>query len=204
MTVRVITAPSVEPISLEQARDWCRVDEDNFTSAEQAFMTSLIKAMRSYAENLTGRAFVQRTLELTLPAFPEGGVIELPYPPLISVTHVKYIAYDGTLTTVDEADYEVDTYREPGRVQPAYLENWEGTRNVFNAVQVRYEAGYAPTSSPTDYRENVPDLVKTWMHARIATLWENREQLVISNLVEIPRAFADGMLDDLILGTRIA
>lgn len=200
MTVREITAPSVEPVSAAQAVDWLRAESADFNDGQTALLELLIQAMREHAETLTGRAFVQRTLELSLPCFPSSGVIVLPRPPLISVTSVKYYAFDGTDTTVDPTLYEVDTASEPGQVQPAYLETWEGTRNVFNAVRVRYEAGYAPVSSPTDYREKVPARLKLWVHARLATLWRNREQLVVGNLVKIPRDFADGMLDGLKVG----
>lgn len=206
MPVREITAPVVEPVSLDQAKTWCRIDDTGdavIDDANDALLTMLIKAMREYAENLTGRAFVQRTLELALPWFPSGGVIVLPCPPLVSVTSVKYIDYAGVLQTVPDDEYEVDTDGEPGRVQPAYLQSWNGTRNVFNAVRVRYEAGYAPSSSPTDYRENVPASVKVWMQARLATLWEQREQLITGTIVaEIPRGYADGLLDSLVIGAR--
>jgi uncharacterized phiE125 gp8 family phage protein len=194
MTVRVITPPSVEPVSLAQAKQWCRIDDD--ITDQDAVITILIQGMREYAENLTGRAFVQRTLELTLPCFP--AVIELPRPPLISVTHIKYYDLSGALQTLDPGVYEVDSYREPGLVRPAYLESWEPARNVFNAVQVRYEAGYAPVGSPTDYREMVPANLKVWMNARLATLYENREQLITGTIVQpLPRDFADGLLDSL-------
>jgi uncharacterized phiE125 gp8 family phage protein len=199
MTTRIITQPSVEPVSLQQAKQWCRIDDD--ITDQDAVITMLVQAMREYAEDLTGRAFVQRTMELTLPCFPSGGVIEIPSPPLISVTHVKYYDLAGALQTVDPSVYEVDTNREPGLVRPAYLESWEPTRNVFNAVRVRYEAGYAPVGSPTDYREMVPARLKVWMQARLSTLFEHREQLVTGTIVApLPRDFADGLLD----GLRIA
>lgn len=203
MTVRVVTPPLYEPVSRDQAIEWIRAESADVTAGQQAILDLLIKGMRGYAENLTGRAFVQRTLELTLPGFPTREIV-LPRAPLASVTHIKYYDHAGVLQTVDAADYEVDTYSEPGKVQPAYLENWEGTRNVFNAVQVRYVAGY-PVGSPQDeaaYRENVPAEVKLWMHARIATLWKQREQLVTGTIVQaLPRDFADGLLDSLRLGT---
>lgn len=203
MTVRTITEPSVEPVTVAEAKEWLRIESGDTTAAQDALLALLVKAMRAYAENLTGRAFVQRTLELTLPEFP-CGEIELPFPPLVSVTHVKYTDIGGELQTVDAVDYEVDAYGEPGRVQPAWLSSWPATRGVFNAVQVRYVAGYAPTGSPTDDAENVPAAVKLWMHARLATLWRDREQLIGANRQAIPRAFADGLLDALVLGSRVA
>lgn len=197
MTVRIVTQPAVEPITVAQARAWCRIDGTD----EDSILEILIKSMREYAEEYTGRAFVQRQLELTMDSF-DGREIHLPYPPLLSVTHIKYIAYDGTLTTIDPDDYEVNTYEEPGEVQPAYLQVWPGVRDVFNAVQIRYLAGYAPTDgSPTDYTANIPAALKQWMMARIATAFEHREQLIVGATVNpLPRHFADGLLDGLKIG----
>lgn len=205
MTVKTIVEPAVEPVSLAEARLWLRIDEGDTT--QDPVIEVLIKAMREHAEDsLTGRAFVSRTLRLSLPAFPAGSVIELPYPPLISVTSVKYIDDAGALQTVAAADYEIDYEREPALIQPAYLKSWPSTRAVFNAVQVVYVAGY-PSGSPSDAaaaREVVPAAFKLWMRARIATLFEQREQLMFNNQVEVPRHFADGILDGLLVGTRIA
>lgn len=200
MTVRIITAPTVEPVTRAQAKLWCRIDSDD--TSQDAVIDMLIQSMREYAENLTGRAFVQRTLELTLPGFPEEGIIELPFPPLISVASVKYIDINGTLQTVASFDYQVDSYQQPGRVKPAWLKWWwQIVRDDFNAVQVRYDAGYAPSASPTDYAENVPGSVKTWMQARLATLFGNREQIITDRgAFEMPRDFADGLLDSLKVG----
>jgi len=199
MTVRIVTPPSVEPVTLAEARAWCRLESDD--TANDTVLTLLIQAMRERAENITGRAFVQRTLRLSLPAFP-GFTIELPYPPLVSVTSVKYYDAAGVQQTVDPADYEVDTDREPGCVQPAYGETWQYTRAMFNAVQIVYEAGYAPTGSPTDYRENMPASLKLWMQTNMAALFENREQIVPDGrMAVLPRDLGEGLLDSLKVGT---
>ena len=196
MTLRIITQPSVEPITLAEAKLQCRV-ETTFT-ADDDLLNALITAVRQQVENLTRRALVQQTLELTLDCFPASGVIELPRPPLQSVTSVKFIDTDGTLTTVPASEYQVDTYREPGLVMPAYLESWDATRSDFNAVQVRYVAGYA-SGSPQDavgLVENIPQALKHWMKVRINTLYNQREGINIGNTVsEIPRDFVGGLLD---------
>ena len=203
MTVRVVTPPLVEPVTLAEARLWCRIDTDD--TAQDAVITLLIQAMREYAENLTQRAYIQRTLELTLPCFPYRAV-ELPRAPLQSVSFIKYIAFDGTLTTIPAAEYELDTAREPGIVQPAYLESWPGVRDVVNAVQIRYVAGYPEgDGSPSDLRANMPAALKVWMQARLSTLFEIREQLVIgATVTPLPRDFADGLLDGLRIGNLFA
>lgn len=191
MTVRVITAPSVEPLSLTEAKLHLRED----LSTQDTLITALIVAAREYAELYTGRVFVQRTLEWTQDCFPY--CIELPFPPLVSVSSVKYIDTDGVLQTVSAADYQVDTYSEPGKVKPAYgVAGWPSVRSSdFNAVQVRYVAGY-PEGSPADYASGVPEPVKQWMRIRIAQLYEHREAVIAGTIAApLPRDFVDGLLD---------
>lgn len=192
MTVRTIIEPTVEPLSLTEAKLHLRED----LSVQDTLITSLIVAARQYAELYTGRAFVQRTLELTLSCFEH--CIALPFPPLASISSVKYIDTNGALQMVSASDYQVDTYAEPGLLKPAYgVTGWPSVRSSdFNAVQVRYVAGYAPVGSPTDYASGVPEPVKQWMRVRIAQLYEHREAIVAGTIVApLPRDFVDGLLD---------
>lgn len=203
MTVRVVTEPPAEPLTLTEAKRHLVVDSD-FTT-DDTYITALIPVARRYAENYTRRAFVQRTLELTLPYFAGyQSVIVLPQPPLISITSVKYLDADGVLTTIAAADYQVDTYSMTGRLKPAYLKSWPVvTRNDFNAVQIRYEAGYSPSGSPAsdlDYAANIPKTLKQWMLVRIAQMYEQRTPIITGTIVAtIPRDFVDGLLDELIV-----
>ena len=200
MTVRVITEPTVEPVSLAEAIDWTHADDG--TAATDAALTMLIGAMRRYAENLTGRAFVQRALQLILPCWQAQ--IALPYPPAVSVESVTYVDTDGVVQTLDADLYVVHDWREPALIVPAFTAIWPSTRAVLDAVRVNYTAGYAPIGSPADdYASGVPPQVKTWMHARIATLHNQRDQMVQGNVMQIPRDFCDGLLDDLVIGSRL-
>lgn len=202
MTVRVVTGPVYEPVSLAEAKAWCRIDD----TASDSVLTLLIGAMRRYAENLTSRAYVQRSLQLILPHW-SCEAIELPYPPLVSVTSIQYIDTGGATQTLAADQYVVHDYREPALIVPAWSVAWPSTRDVMNAVQVNYAAGYAPVGSPTDeaaYQAAIPQNLKVWMQARLATLFEHREQIVTGTIVsELPRHFADGLLDDLIVGSRL-
>lgn len=199
MSVRIITEPEAEPVTLAEAIDWTRADDGS--AATDAALTMLIGAMRRYAENLTGRAFVQRGLQLVLPCWEYR--IELPYPPLVSVESVTYVDTSGNVQTLDAALYVVHNWREPGIIVPEFSSVWPATRAVEDAVRVNYTAGYAPVGSPTDPASGVPDNLKLWMHARIATLYNQRDQLMNANSVAIPRDFADGLLDDLVIGSRL-
>lgn len=197
--IRIVTAPPYYPVSLAEAKLWIRedgTDQDNV-------ITMLLSAMTNHAEKITGRAFVKRTLELNLPRFAH--TIELPWAPLIGIDSVGYTDTDEAAQVVATTEYEVDTTSEPGRVRPLSSKFWPSIGTRFNPVKIQYRAGYETVGSPqgeAEYQAGVPDELKTWIHARFATLYENREQLIQNNQVEIPKAFADGMLDGLIIGTR--
>lgn len=212
MTVQVVQAPAFQPVALAEAREWCRVESDD--TDHDAVLTLLVKAMTAYAENLTGRAFVRRQLKLYLPCWPmintahyHGNGIEVPYPPLIAVSSLKYRDEDGVLQDLDSELYDVHNWREPGLIVRAYDEIWPSHRAAPDAIQVTYFAGYAPSSSPDDeaaLQENVPASVKAWIQARLLTLFDKRDQLVQGgNVAELPRAYVDGLLDDLVLGARL-
>lgn len=210
MTVRVVTAPVYEPVTRAQAKLWAKVDTD--LSADDAIFDMLVKAMREYAENITGRTFVQRSLQLILPDTQLLHIDRrtrigfcLPYPPLVSVSSITYIDTDGTQQTLDAADYDVHTWREPGIVVQDWNSSWPSYRSEPDAWRLNYLAGYAP-GSPQDeaaHQEVLPAALKVWMQARLATLYRDREQLIMGNQVMIQRDFADGLLDALIVGERL-
>lgn len=206
MSVIVVTPPAFEPVTLAEAKLWCKVEDDR--TEEDALLLLLIKAMREYAENLTGRAFVQRTLRLYLSDWPwharYGVLIKLPHPPLVeagspsvSVESFKYIDTDGVLTTLATTQYVVHDEFEPCFIIPAWEVTWPTIRSLPDAIQITYHAGYANPNA-------IPKSLRLWMQARIATLFDKRDQIVVGHIVQsIPRDYVDGLLDSLVVGDRL-
>jgi uncharacterized phiE125 gp8 family phage protein len=190
-SVRVVTPPAFEPVTLAEAKLWCRVDEDD--TDQDATLMLLIIAMREYAEHLTGRVFAERTLELRLDSFPADGEIVLPYPPVQSVSAISYIDSDSAETALDAspAAWQEDLTSVPARVKSLSTGTWPTALETYGAVRIQYVAGYATHNL-------IPKTLRLWMQARISSLFENREQLVTGTIVaELPRAFVDGLLDNL-------
>lgn len=187
MALTVIVPPSEEPITLAEAKASPSVRVS--TTTDNTDITALIKVVRMMAERHTLHALVTQTLELTLDAFPTGG-IELPMPPLQSVTSVKYTDTDGTEQTMDAADYSIDDKSTIALIVPAYGETWPVTRDEINAVRVRFVAGFGAAA-------DVPEDIKSWMKIMIGTLYDNPQALVVGQTVtDIPRTFVDGLIDD--------
>jgi len=94
MRLKLKTAPSVEPVTLDQAKLHLRVD----SSDDNTLITALITTARQLAERETKRAFITQTWELHLDrALPE---VEIPKPPLQSVDSIKAIS--TVQSTVDQ------------------------------------------------------------------------------------------------------
>lgn len=181
MSLKLITAPTSEPITIVEAKAHLRVD----VADDDALITALIVAAREAAEHITGRSLMPTVWELALDGFEDE--IALPKPPLASVTSVKHLDTDGVLQTVDPTDYLLDSHSEPARLMPAYGESWPTTRDQSNAVLIRYTAGYADAAA-------VPQQIKNWMLLRIGVLYENREAVNVGNIVT-EFAYVDRMLD---------
>lgn len=197
MATRTVTAATAYPVSVAEAKAYLNLD----SSADDTLIQALIEAAVDQAENMTRRQFCQATFEIVLDEFPQSdpyGVyaIELPGAPLQSVTSITYTDTDGDEQTVGSGDYTVDTASIVGRVYPAYGESWPSTREIPNAVVIRYVAGWAMDDSTSPETWTGPESIKAWIKARVATLYEHREQFVVGQSVaEMPRTFIDTLLD---------
>lgn len=205
--IRVISEPACEPVSLVEAKAWCRVD----SSDEDALLDLLIQSARERAEEITGRAFVQRQLEVAYDAFPENDApIELPGAPLVSVEAIIYRDTNGenqTLSGGSPEDFIVDTTSHPGRISPLVGESWPNTQDRIGAVLVQFTCGYAFEGSPSDdaQRAALPATLRNWMQVRIASFYDNRGSLIVGGqFQQPPRDFVDGLLDALIVRKRFA
>lgn len=178
MSLRLITAPSVEPLSLAEVKEHLRVSSTD----EDTKIAMCIAAARSHVEGpygFLGRALVTQTWELVLDTFPTNE-IKIPLPPLQSVSSIKYDDAAGDEQTVDTADYSVDDVSQPGWVVPS-TSGWPTTFEGVNAVRVRFVAGYDADDSvsPPDLTANIPADIKAAMLLHIGSMFEHREQVIV-------------------------
>jgi uncharacterized phiE125 gp8 family phage protein len=141
MQFKVVNPAATEPVTLAEARLQCKVDSDDTT--HDALITSLITAAREFAEHHTGRALAAQTLEGALDCFPACDYIDLPMPPVASVTSIKYTDTAGTEQTLWASAYSLSGYGLSNRVNLAANATWPSTQDVADAVRVRFVAGYA-------------------------------------------------------------
>ena len=138
MITDLTTGPKSEPVTLAQTKDHLRVD----ITDDDDLISALIQGARRKIELDQHRQHMTATWTGYLDSFPAGTEIELPYPPLQSVTSVKYLDADGTSQTFSSGDYSVDTTREPGRVILGYNKSWPTAQAIQKAGTIIFVAGY--------------------------------------------------------------
>jgi len=172
MALTLVTAPTVEPLTLAEAKAHLRVTVDD----EDALTLTLIKAARQYVETFTYRALLTQTWDWKLDAFPDCA-LEFPMANVSAVSSVTYTATDGISTAWSAALYQTDLPTGPkaprGRLKPAYAQYYPATREGFNAVVVRFVAGYGATAA------SVPESLKAGMKLLIGHWFHNRESVQV-------------------------
>lgn len=187
MTLKLITAPSTEPVTLVEVKALLRIDN----SAEDTLLNALIAAARGQAEQELGRALATATWERVLDAFPsDNSAIRLGWPTVTGIVSVVYINTAGTQTTLNAADYSLDADYLPGWVAPsASAPSWPATLDTANAVRVQFTSGWAEGSA-------VPEDIKAWIKMRVAALHKFREPIAAGvSIAELPRDHGAGLLD---------
>lgn len=187
--IKITTPPATEPVSASEAKLHCRVDY----STDDDIFTRLIEVARIQCEQISGRAFITRTYTAYLDRWP-GWCFELPYPPLATITSIKYYDDAGSAAaTISSSNYILDTTSEPGRV--AFKSGYSFpsvTLREINGVEIIYTAGYGAAA-------DVPDQYKQAMLLLIGHLYENRESVVVQqgvSLVQVPQAVEWLLLTD--------
>ncbi|MEI6317420.1 MAG: head-tail connector protein [Pseudomonadota bacterium] len=179
----LITAPAVEPVSLDEAKAHCRVT----ASTDDTYITALVKAARRMCERGTGRLLVTQTWDVVLDRFPSGPTWKLPVSPVQSITHIKYYDGAGTQQTWSSAQYQLlkSSHAPSIALLPGY--SWPSVQiDRAMPIEIRCVCGYGLAPA-------VPEDLKQWILVMVSGLYEKREPVQEGSLSEVK--FLDGLLD---------
>lgn len=166
----VVTPPATPLVPLADAKAMLLVDH----TADDTLITALIVAATIEAQGVAARSFVTQTLQLSLDAWPCDNAVRLPFPPLLTVTSVKYFDADNVEQTIAAADYIVIADTTPGLIVPASGKAWPTDLRTWSPIRIRYTAGYgAAADVAASAQGEIVQLVK----ALVVVDYENREAL---------------------------
>lgn len=166
-SLKRLTQPASEPVSLADAKLHCRVD----ITADDALIEGYIRTARELCEDYVERAFVTQQLVVKIDQWPTE--IELPRPPMsnagtTTAVIVTYTLSDtGATATLPTSVYRVDRDSTPGVVRNLYGGTWPGNRDDQNSISVTWWAGYDDASS-------IPQRVKNAILMTVLALYEGR------------------------------
>lgn len=187
MRLSLISSSTSEPLTRTETKLHLRVESS--VTDDDALIDNLIEAARGHVERITGRQLINATYDAKLDGFPNSSYeIELPRPPLSSITSVSYVDSAGSSQTWASSQYQSDAPSGPtaeaGRLMPAYGITYPSTRiDIYNAVTVRYVAGYGSSSQ----LENIPEAIRLAMLLTIGHWYEHREAVMVGTITaEMP------------------
>lgn len=159
-TVWVKTEPSIEPVTLVEAKLYCKVSG----TGDDTLINSLIKTARLEIETYTGRSLTEKTYLAEYDKVLNDQFFNLPCHPVKSVTSVKTIdelAVSTTLTLNSEY-YLIGAPFTQIRVAGIY-----STRRPH--LLIEFVAGYGATGCPA-----LPEMLKNAVLKRILVHYEHR------------------------------
>ena len=154
--LRVTSPPTTEPVSIDLARQHCRIDADYDDTLVEMYVTSA----RTWAETWLNRALFTQKLQLAItwappptatPLVPQSLIvfplnwpplvkrpIELPRAPAVSVEQIMWGPL-GDMQIADPTDYDLNLAVEPGyvAVKPQLL-----PRIPQQSMLIDFTAGY--------------------------------------------------------------
>lgn len=165
VSLKLKTAPTEDPVSVTEAKEYLRVDG----SDEDSRILTMIKAATLSLENYCDQKFIEQTWIEYHDAFPMASAkdwwdgtkemaiseiwsqareIKLSLGRVVSLVAVKTYADDNVAILMDPSTYQVDTAGDYGRLALRIGETWPTTilRKV-NGVEIEYVVGLAANAA---------------------------------------------------------
>lgn len=180
-SLRLITAPESEPITVADAKAHCGVIG---TTQFDTQFESWIKAARQKVELDSERCLMPQEWELTLDRFPcptpagtgnlsipdfNPRIIELRRVPVIEITGFdRFDDTESESVEVDDADYILNIAAEPGILTPLPNVSWPPMIPRQRGIVITWNAGYEDD-------DLIPETALQAMRLLIGHWWRTRE-----------------------------
>lgn len=160
MSVTLLTPPATEPVSLEQAKAWLRVD----TPDEDELIAGLIVAARGVIEQQARKCLLAQSWRITLDHWPDDGVIRLPLAPVMAVDAIRVKTSATGETLLASTGYRLDAAR--GLVLITAAPPLPAV--MIGGIEIDVTCGYGATAT------DVPGPLRLAMRLMIARWYEHR------------------------------
>jgi len=183
MKLQLLSGPAVEPVSLEETKQWLRLDGND----EDQLLSALIVSARLIIEAYTRRSLITQNWRLIADGWPEttagscSPVIAIPFAPFQRVAAIRVYDADNAARIVPTDTLHVLSQNDRTTLQ--FLVAPPPGRS-FDGVEIDVVIGYGdnPADVPEPLRRAILMLVAYWR--------ENRGDTQISGVSISPQAKA--------------
>lgn len=171
-SLKRLTDPAVEPISVADAKVHLRVEHD----ADDAVVARCIQASREWCEEYLDATLIHTQWQMSFDMFPPH--IELPRPPMavaegFTGVTLTYTTDTQTGVTLPTNEYRVDRDSRPGVLRPLYGDSWPSHLADYNSISVVWWAGYGADGTA------VPVRIQSAMYMLLTHLYEQRSAVLV-------------------------
>lgn len=131
----IVNRPTVEPLTLVEAKHWLRVDHND----DDGLIASLITAARERIEARTGRMLMAQLWRVVLDRWPSDGRLALPIMPVLSVMAVRILDADNNAASIASTLYSLEAGLEPAVLM---VQNVPQPGRSRNGIEIDVVAGY--------------------------------------------------------------
>lgn len=153
MKLVTVTAPTEEPVSIDDAKAQVSIIDD---TSHDARILRLIRAARLQAEAHTGMRAMTQTVRLELDTFPDDDEIDLGVYPVQSITSVQYDDTNNVQQTLTSGTH---FYSDITGLAPRILpvDSWPDTKDGKpGAVRITMVVGYTSADLvPEDFSQAI-------------------------------------------------
>ena len=172
---KVVTPATSNPLTLTEAKTHLKVD----TTADDTFITNLIRSATSSAQEYTNRFFIATTIQQFGDKWED--ISNLFKSPVASVTVIKYVDPSGSLQTLSTDVYFVDDVNKPARIGLKPNQSFPEIIDRLNAIYVEYVVGIA--AGPDEVDEGI----RQALLLTIGNWYQNRQAVVTGTIAtELP------------------
>ena len=164
MSQILTTPPSVEPVSLAEAKAHLRVTHAD----DDTYISTLINSARSTVEQFCGLALIQQSWSVFCDEWPERGIFNLPLAPIISITDLLIYGEDDVAATLDPAHYFLDAASKPCRLVLRNGRSAPTPGRRANGIEIKLVAGFgaAATAVPNQIKQALLIIIADWYASR--------------------------------------
>ena len=181
MSAILLTGPPLEPLTIDEAKAFLRVANDD----DDAVIAALIAAARNHVEALTRRGLLLQTWRFVLDAWPADGRVRPRIGPLRSLVAVRLYDHAGNAATIDVQSFVIDvssdTIAAPRWTLPA-------PERASAGIEIDVQIGFG--ANPAD----VPDVLRHAIRTLVAHWYENRGLAAIGQSIAMLPGSVNAMI----------